>query len=301
MKHSIALIAILALVQGSGTLSAQTGGTCATRAATLSSGSLTEADSQARAYAGIQTCPAAIRDQAMAHALDRRRNLASFAELGAEAFAFATRDRAVFAQLVTMSGDRTASPAARAAAVMMLLTMVDTGGGHSDLDYFVKQREGDFCIAVGSPFGRRLVGGPLDPDSTRRVVAALVPLERSSSTEPAVRSAAHCALNVLRKRELGAFAMLAPFNSGDITVTYACGTFFRVRNRSRFTYLAAIRIPGVTRPVPLFIKGTDRNATNADTYYDAGARGTVQLDIDNAAAYTAASTHQKCAPGRWTP
>jgi hypothetical protein len=90
----IAAAAALAIVRTAAPLPAQADDRCASYAATLTSGALASADSQARAYAGVQT-------------------------------------------LVSMTGDRTASPAARVASVLALLTMVDSVHQASQLDQFL--------------------------------------------------------------------------------------------------------------------------------------------------------------------
>jgi hypothetical protein len=137
------------------------------------------------------------------------------------------------------------------------------------------------------------MGGPLAPDSTRVVSATLVSLERSRAAPPEVRSAAHCAMNVLRMRDLGQPAHLAPFSTSDLTVTYVCGSQFRVTNRSPFSYLAAVRVPGVVRPTVLNVQGTRGETATRETLFEGGTAQSVQLVIDDV-TYTVSNAHQGC-------
>jgi hypothetical protein len=287
----MALLTLLALIAVSRSLLAQRADDCASYAATLRGGALTQTDSQSRAYAGIQRCAAATRATGISAALERRRTLGRLDDLQTEAFAFATRDPRVFDQLILMAGDPAVSPTSRVLAIATLLAMVDTHTG-MPLEYFVRHREGDFCVAGGSPVAHPAFGGPLPADSTPRVIATLAPLERSRSTEPSVRSAAHCAMNVLRLASLGQTAPLAPFTSTDLTVSYVCGSRFRVINRSAFTVLAAVYTSRAAPPVALRIAGA-RGGAGHETLFNGGPDGPVRLVVDDV-AYTAANAHQPC-------
>ena len=287
------VLALLVLAAGPFSLVAQQDAECASYANALSVGALSQPDSQSRAYVGIQMCPAQIRAAGISAALDRRSALYSFDDPKTEAFAFATRDEAVFDLLARMTGDRTATPISRVLAIATLLAMVDKYPGPA-LEYFVKFRDGDVCAAGGSPIARATAGGPLPPDSTRRVVATLAPLERSRSTDPAVRSAAHCALNVLRLRELRQFAQLGPLSPDDLTLAYVCGSEFRVTSRSPFKVLAAMHVPGATRPVALSIQGTRGRSASMETLINGGTAARVRLVVDDV-TYTATNEHRKCA------
>lgn len=292
IRYRTAFPTLLALVVGASSLKAQGTADCASYAATLRSGALAQTDSQAGAYAGIQACAAPLRAAGIGAALDRRRSLERFDGLQAEAFAFATRDPQVFDLLTRMAGDPAVSPTSRVLAIASLLAMVDTHNGMS-FEYFIRQREGDFCVAGGSPVAHPRYGGPLPADSTRRVVAALVPLERSRSTEPSVRSAAHCAMNVLRLASLGQTAPMAPFSSTDLTVTYVCGSLFRVTNRSAFTVLGAVYASDAKRPMALNIRGTHGRVRSTETLFDGGTGTSTRLAVDDV-LYTAVNTHRKC-------
>jgi hypothetical protein len=100
-------------------------------------------------------------------------------------------------------------------------------------------------------------------------------------------------MNVLRIRELGQPATLAPFNASDLTVAYVCGSQFRVTNRSPFTYLAAVRVPGAARPAVLNVRGTRGETTTEKTLFDGGAAASVQLVIDDV-TYTVPNGHREC-------
>ena len=266
---------------------------CTSWAATLAAGSLADTRSQERAYTRIQDCPSAIRGQAISRALERRSNVTSFNDLSTEVFALATRDEPVFRALLRMSDDRTASPTARVLAIATLLAMVDTHVG-VNLDHFTRTREGEACITGGSPVHPVSIGGPLATDSTRQVVATFLRLERSRSTDPAVRSAANCAMNVLRQRELGQVAEIAPFERSVLAVRYKCGSNFVVTNRSPFTYLAVVRIPGAPRPRVLVIQGTRGKRATRETMFEGGAAASVDLVVDDV-TYTLSNGHQGCA------
>jgi hypothetical protein len=297
----VTALALLAMVHASATLSAQSSAECARLAMTLTAGSLARPDSQARAYSDIHRCPAAVRGRALAQAFDRRRQVDGLHDPRLAVFALASRDQAVFDQLQSMSGDESAAPAARVMAIAALLAMIDKGPPGASLEALTRYREGGTCFISGSPIRRAVSGGPLPTDSVRRVFRTLQKLERSRATEPMVRSAAHCALNVVRLRELGVLGALVPFSPGDLTVSHRCGNTFIIRNRSPFPYVAAIGIVGSTRRVGITIEGTRGSKSEAETWYDAGADGSVELIIDGEARYTAANSGKSCAPPRSKP
>jgi hypothetical protein len=291
-RLSISSLFIVLLECAGSPLLAQQRMDCSSWATTLTSGVLARADSQQRAYAGIQACPATIRGQAISRALERRKIVTSYHDLTAEAFAFATRDPAVFDMLVRMSHDPTATPTARVLAIAALLAMVDTHPG-MQLDYFVRHREGEACIAGGSPVRPPAAGGPLAPDSIHRVYATLLPLERSRSTDPEVRSAANCALNVLRQHHIGQVAEIAPFEASNLTVRYKCGSSFVVTNRAPFSYLAAVRVPGTARLKALVVRGTRGHSSSQDTMFEGGDASSVDLVVDDV-TYTTPNWHRAC-------
>lgn len=281
-----------ALLCVSSPLRAQQEVDCAALATTLATGALQDIRAQEHAYTNIQLCPVAARATGMSRALERRKYVASFNDLNTEVFALVTRDKPVFDALVHMSGDRSASSTARVLAIATLLAMVDAHRGVR-LEEFTKYREGQACVAVGSPVQPPTIGGPLAPDSTERVVEALRSLERSRSTEPAVRSAANCALNVIRFRELGQVAEIAPFATSDIVLRYKCRASFVVTNRSPFSYLATVRVPGGVRPEVLIIQGTRGKRASQDTMFEGASSGSVELVIDDV-RYTASSSNRPC-------
>lgn len=289
----IALFSFAALEFAAVPLAAQEELHCASWAATLASGSLDETRAQEIAYTRIGLCPASIRGEALSQALERRKYVTSFNDLSTEVFALASRDQPVFDALIRMSHDRTATATARVLAIATLLAMVDTHEG-ARLDRFMQYREGEACPAGGSPVDVSGIGGPLAPDSTRRVIEVLRSLERSRSTDPAVRSAANCALNVLRLRDLGNVAEIAPFSASDLTFRYRCGSFFIVTNRSPFSYLATVRAPGGEHPRALTIQGTRGRRASETTMFEGVKSGSVELVVDDV-TYTASSSNRSCA------
>jgi hypothetical protein len=174
---------------------------CAAYAATLASGALVGSDSQDRALYGIHSCPAAVRGPALAAAFQRRRRMAYIFLHQGGAFLAATRDPVVFRTLVDIVDDGSASPAARATSIMVLLAMIDTVRGPTNTDVFMRP-SGEYCFAYSTPITPSLPFGPLPRDSARAVLSALIPLARSSSTDSTVRATANCALVVLRRHGL---------------------------------------------------------------------------------------------------
>jgi hypothetical protein len=289
-------LALLAQLAGGGALFAQASEPCHAQALILRSGAADDARSQGEAYVRVQACPAAIRGPALGQALERRKDLRDFNDERGRAFRHATRDVPVFNTLLGMATDRSASSTARVVAIVTLLAMVDTVNGHSSVESFLTYREGHYCVVAGSPLPDLLTGGPLPADSTMRVYATLLALERSRGTEATVRSAAHCALNVLRMQQRGVGATLAPFNAGDIRMSYLCDNQYRVTNRSRFSYLGAIRT-GNAPPHGINIAGTHGKTDEAETRFVAGSDGPVQIVIDNTDTYSAPNTHRSCRDG----
>lgn len=273
---------------------AQASERCLADAATLTSGAVADDRTQGEAYVHIQGCPAAVRGPALSRALERRRTIDRYDDEQAAIFAFATRDVPVFNTLLTLSTDPSASSAARISSVLTLLAMVDTLLGGSDTESFLRSREGSACIVAGPPSTRPLGGGPLPADSMRRVYATFLALERSPTTEVSTRSAAHCALNLLRIRRLGAWSTLAPFRHDDISLSYVCDNLFRLTNRSRYSYLAAMYVGDGSKPRALTINGTLGKSAQVEMVFPAGSGGPVELIVDYTDRYAAANGHHPC-------
>jgi hypothetical protein len=289
-------IAILMTLHGASPLLAQSSAECTLYATTLASGGLVRADSQARAYAGIQRCPAALRGQAIAQAIARRRQVGSLADHQTELFAFASRDQPVFDQLASLSSDRSATPVARVLAIATVLRMVDAGPPGAGFEVLTRFREGGTCFISGSPISRVPAGARLSADSVQRALRTFQDLERSRSAEPSVRSAAHCAANVLRLRELGVLGVLAPLNTSDLAISHDCDNRFSIRNRSEFPYAVSIGVAGSTRRAGLLVEGTRGKKAEVVTLYDPGSGGSVEMTVDDVAKYTAANSRRSCRP-----
>lgn len=279
-----------------GRLQAQATSRCSTYATSLQSGPLTDTDAQLHAAAQIQGCARGVRSHGMQVALERHRQLAAMTDPDVELFGFATRDPAVFGTLVSIAGDPRASSSARVLSIAALLHMVDDAAHGLSFEQFTSMVEGDVCVAGGSPIQSPFVGGPLPADSTSRVYALLRPLERAARTEPMVRSAAHCALNALRHRDLGDVIAMAPLDARDFSISYVCESTYRITNRARYSYLATWRVPGRARPVVLRVTGTHGTRASVDTYFEVDPARPTQLLIEDAVIPVRPAQRKSCAP-----
>jgi hypothetical protein len=248
---------------------------CAEATQTLTSGSLAQVDSQAKARNIIGGCGAA-GAQAYATGMSRRRTAPLSPEL-TRYFLAPGVDTAIMRSALALATDPGASTPVRGLSLRTLLSYV---GGWIMISYeeLTSASEGDACSTIGGM--REMAGTPLSATQIDAVKAAVAPLERSASEPAEVRSAASCVMNAWRRIRGLPGQPIATISPSTLQITYLCGNRFRIRNTAVYPVDVQWRLGEGTLEL-LHVMPADPTTGYGDTILDAGGAGTVQLLFDS--------------------
>jgi hypothetical protein len=273
-----------------GTVTPPTAADCARATDALRSGSLVATDSQDMAVTYIHSCGTDGMN-ALATAM-RRRRTSTLSTSTYGVFEPATADTALMNAAFDLALDGSAAPSIRALAERLLLSYMGNYDPAS-YRYFADLAEGESCAAIG--VNKPYPTSNLPANIADLVRARVAPLEHDAAQPLIVRSAANCIMNTWRVAQQLPLQPVMTFTTVPVTLEYACGSRFRVKNAAPWLLTVQYRVGSDSTTKQLLASGAKAGEAFGTTILDTLAPGAaVQLIFDGNVVGTASATGITC-------